>query len=129
MLSGTSNSNLELTITVVAADVLTVSETLGANETAGSCKVNQIKYSQWQDFSGDAKIIGSIYATTACDYWIEQSWDGVTVDVRSAKADLGAATLTSFSVEVVALFGRLKLLNEDTDQTVMRAYIGGREVS
>lgn len=131
LLSGTSNSNIEVTITYIHTDnsyMLTtpVSTAFGDDETAGSGKLNQTAYTAWQDIRGYSRIVGSIYASGAADYWIQQSWNASDVDVQSTKADLSAATPTSFSVEAVAPYARLRILSEDADQTVMRAYLGGR---
>jgi hypothetical protein len=131
-LTGTANSNIEILITYIHTDAsyilaTAVSTAFGADENgSGDEKMNQTYYTDWQDVSGWAVLNATVYCTTAADAYIQQSWDGSSIDVLGTKADIGVATQTTVSAATICRFARLKLLNEDTDQTVMRAYFGGR---
>jgi hypothetical protein len=134
--TGTSNSNIVGLITYIHSDdsyilATAVSENgvtvaWGTGETAGSGKMNQIFYTEWQDLAGFWEVSGSVYASGACDVYIQQSWAGTYVDFSGTKVDVSAATPTIIDEDAKCRFGRMKLLAEDADLTYMRAYFGGK---
>jgi hypothetical protein len=131
-LTGTANSNIEIVITYIHTDAsyilaTAVSTAFGADENgSGDEKMNQTAYTYWQDVSGYAVINATIYTATAADAWIQQSWDASNIDASTAKEDIGVATVETLSAAVVCTYARLRLLNEDTDQTTVRATLGVR---
>jgi len=88
--------------------------------------MNQIFYTEWQDLAGFWEVSGSVYASGACDVYIQQSWAGTYVDFSGTKVDVSAATPTIIDEDAKCRFGRMKLLAEDADLTYMRAYFGGK---
>lgn len=136
-LTATANSNIIGKITYIHTDAsyiyaTTVSEggvvvAWGADENgSGDEKMNQIYYTPWQDLSGFWEISGSVYSSGACDVYLQQSWGGTYVDVDGTKADVAASTSTLVDEDVKCTFGRMKLLAQDADVTLMRAYFGGK---
>lgn len=75
-----------------------------------------------------ARIIGSIFTDHASTLYIDQSQDGTNWDYSSNFA-VTASTGLAFSVEVVAPYCRLRVVNSaGAAQTVLRAYIRGRVI-
>ncbi len=129
-LSGTANSNIEVTVTYIHTDasyMLTTanSTVFGANETAANGKLNQVKYSDWQDVRGSAKLVGTVNSSGNCVAYVQQSGDGINIDYSTTVSVTGG-TAASFSIETVAGYARIKVLTSDADQTVMRTYFYGR---
>jgi hypothetical protein len=136
-LTATANSNIVGKITYIHTDASyiyasAVSEggvavAWGADESGGGDeKMNQIYYTDWQDLSGYWEISGTVYASGACDVYLQQSWAGTYVDFDGTKVDVSANTPTLVDEDVKCLFGRMKLLAQDADCTTMRAYFGGK---
>jgi hypothetical protein len=136
-LTGTANSNIIIQITDIAGDdsyILAIAAgeggtiaAFGADENgSGDEKMNQIVYSDWQDLSGFWEISGTVYASGACDVYLQQSWAGTYIDFDGTKVDVSAATSTLVDEDVKCLFGRMKILSQDAVMTVMRANFGGK---
>jgi hypothetical protein len=136
-LTGTANSNITIKLTAVAADnsyVLAtahseggVAVAFGADESgSGDEKMNQIKYTDWQDLSGFWEISATVYSVGVCDAYLQQSWAGTYVDLDGTKVDVAASTATLVDEDVKCTFGRLKLLAQDSESASMRAYFGGK---
>jgi hypothetical protein len=136
-LTGTANSNITIKITYVHTDASYIYATavseggvavaFGADENgSGDEKMNQIYYTDWQDLSGFWEISGTVYSSGACDVYLQQSWAGTYVDVDGTKVDVSANTATLVDEDVKCVFGRMKILAQDADVTLMRAYFGGK---
>jgi hypothetical protein len=128
--AGTTN-DLECRIVSIAAGdgsmvVAPTSGAFGADETASTGKINQVLYTGWQDVCDSWEVGATIHASGALDATIQQSWEGVLVDINGTKVDVAGSTPTIVDEETKCRFARLKLLNQDNEITSMRAYFGGK---
>lgn len=71
--------------------------------------------------AGSAKVVGTVFTDQAGTVYVDQSSDGTNWDATSS-VSVTANTPTSFSVEVVAPYGRLRYVNGATAQTKLRLY-------
>lgn len=104
----------------VAVAILKNAQTAGDNTNAllaASASYTGVSLS----VEGYARITGTVYSDQAGTLYIEQSPDGTNWDTATSLS-VSAATATSFSVEVVAPYARLRYVNGATAQTVFRLY-------
>ena len=80
-----------------------------------------------QDVTSYAKVTGIIYSDQDCTLYIEQSADGTNVDYSTSFAVTGGTGL-AFSVEAVAKYARMRIVNGSVAQTTLRAYMYGRPI-
>lgn len=134
LVAGFSNtdSNGVKTIATIASDdsYITVAEAIGADETGVSAKFNQTYNGAWQDVGGCTVLIGTIRCSGALSQYWDWSWDSgaKTIEFASAANTVTGGTAEIIDeVHVIAPFVRMRLVNTDTDQTVMSIIWGSRD--
>jgi len=84
----------------------------------------------WKDVDGYNKLCGMVYADQACTLYIEQSQDGSNADSQSLVKSISAsdAVNSAYSVEVVAPYARMRIVNGVAAQGTLRASMNGKVV-
>ena len=91
---------------------------------------------EWKDIQFFVRLIGTVYASQAVDFYIDQSNDPPgsngpsNTDYTSTKIDVAASAGAAYSYEIVGRWARMRiLLDSTTALTVHRSYLNGRTSS
>jgi len=79
------------------------------------------------DVSRYSRLTGIIFADQDCTLYIDHSGDGSNWDY-SSEFSVSASTGLAFSIEAIAGYVRLRIVNGAAAQSVLRAYLYGRVV-
>jgi hypothetical protein len=91
---------------------------LAGNASYTGPSVNVTKY---------ARIVGIVFTNKAGNLYIDQSYDNSNWDYSSNFA-IAANKGLGYSVETIAPYARLRIVNGPAAQTILRAYMGGRAI-
>ena len=123
-----TSSNGEKTLATVAANEITVSETIGTGETKAGAKLHQIYYTAWEDASFYTHITGTGYVVGANCTVTQQFRYSSAGNILSASAQtLTAGTAAAITaVAVPSLQWRCRFaLTGDADLTVAEVRLFG----
>ena len=79
------------------------------------------------DSSPYSRLVGIVFADRAGTLNVDQSQDGVNWDYTSPFS-IAISSGLAFSVEVVAPFVRMRIVNGTVAQAILRAYLRGRVI-
>jgi len=126
VITGAAEANNNTTFTVVSATAnkIIVTETVTAESAGASVIANQYFVDDWKPISKFGYLAAVINASQNCTVYVEQSNDKTNVD-KTTTCSILASTSYPIEIKTVSNYGRLKILNGGTSQTVFRAYING----
>lgn len=120
---GAASNGLK-TVATVEANEITVSEAVGAGETAAAT-FKQQAVTDWMPCEDLQFLTGVINCSNGANIYIEQSWNGSDAHTNTTHAITGG-TAKEWKVDVVLPKARLRVLNDTTTQTAMAAMLYGR---
>jgi hypothetical protein len=126
--SAQSANNTTFRIVTLAADKMTVDGVITDDNAGETITINQTFVGDWFPIDSFTKLVGVIKSPSNCTGYIDQSNDGSTVAYSTPEAVTGGTAL-AFSVEVVALYARLRIINGGTDQASFLAFVNGRTLT
>jgi len=128
VVSGAANADNNITFTissVSSANKIIVTETVTAEAAGASVVINEEYQSEWLYVSDRAKLVGSIYASQACTIYIDQSSDASNTDGDPSSWPVVIGGTVKYEVDRVEPYARLRVRNNGTDQTALRATLNG----
>jgi len=116
------------TINVVAANKITILETVTLDAADAGVKMNQIVVGSWMPVDMYSRIVGAISCSGNASLLAEWSVDGSTAIVTVTTAITGG-TPAAYSAEVIAPYVRYKLLNIDNDHTAVAVHLYAKHLT